>query len=143
MMSNDFLKSHENLERRVRALRTGAHPTIVTQGGYGRNTRWAKMAVRAPAVYDSGSRAWRRVRADSVHFKTDGNGIDISSVTTFPFILAQLGRSGWPATDKRFLCFRTGLAIVHMLVRPNGYVLIENNPGGSGFLILEGAFPLG
>ena len=140
--SRDLVGSHDNLLRRARALETGAHPTVVMQGGFGRNTRWAKLTPRPPAAYEAGAAVYRRVRADVLHFYTEGTGLDITALTTFPALLFVVGGSGQPAREKRFITSRgTDPAII--MVYPNGRVYLERNPGGAGPMTVDGAVSLG
>jgi len=156
-VTQDYIAHHRELVERAHALGTGAHPTIITQGGYGRNRHWRKLAVAPSQLTQAASPAprglYRCVRGDVVFIKTDGPPWTINwqdqaaNLVGYPRRLFQVGRTAYPTTRKTFLTVTTDGYPVTLAVSVKGMVTIEGKARGISltgkFLYLSGSWPLG
>ena len=96
-MTDDNLRRHGRMLGLIRALETGALPTPVTDGGYGRNTAWVRMSLASVLEPIDDSYLERCVRADVVLFRTVGEGFTVDEAD-LPARIALIGPSGRPSS---------------------------------------------
>lgn len=101
----NLIKAIGDVNRRLEALATGAHPTIVEDGGYGRNRGWAEMRLRSPVtVTNGGGMRWCIVN-DNVLIEAYGGLLDVSGIdapNSFsykPVEIARIHEHGWPQAN--------------------------------------------
>lgn len=134
---SDIVSRSGRLHERVRALETGAHPTPVLPGGYGRNTRWLQLYSPTPGV-----ELWAKARSDIVHFRTEGGGVAVVSVGDNRRPFSVLPRRLRPGAPARVLCMTTTGAVSVVKVRTNGHLVVESH-GGGGLILTGRGYALG
>lgn len=152
--TQSFDQLYRPTHRRYENLATGAHPTRLQDGGFGRNRDWAIMGIGGGAkMTDDGYMRWCIV-ADLLIIETVDGLLDLTDLQepmrpwVRPKPIAQLHPHGWPAFPHVFRTtptFEGSWRGPTLLLLPNGQLVqYRTAPAGDHHAVaVHEVIPLG